>query len=79
MMAEVDYEAIRLQLQSIGHSLRQTNQELRRRCQELEQEFAVPPFSYYNRFVNQMVLKSILRVSKLARGSVARVREWRRS
>jgi hypothetical protein len=56
-MSRVDYEAILSQLHDVGRSLQRKNDELRRRCRELEAQYDAPPFGYYNRYVNQLLLK----------------------
>jgi hypothetical protein len=74
-MSQVDYDAMLSQLHLIGRNLRHTNKELRRRCLELEERFAAPPFGYYNRYVNQLLIKNVRTLSgwvrKAVRGSGA--------
>jgi hypothetical protein len=55
-MSQPDYEAIFEQLHAVHRSLRDTNEELHRRCRELEEQFDAPPFGLYNRMVNQRLL-----------------------
>jgi hypothetical protein len=55
-MSQPDYEAIFEQLHAVHRSLRSTNEELHRRCRELEAQFDAPPFGLYNRVVNQGLL-----------------------
>jgi hypothetical protein len=58
-MPNVDYDAVLSQLHDIGRQLKEKNDELRERCEELEERFTVPPFNYYNRFVNQLIIKNV--------------------
>ena len=56
-MPHVDYDKIFVQLHAVGRSLKLQNQDLRRRCAEMEARFGAPPFGLYNRYVNQVLIK----------------------
>jgi hypothetical protein len=67
-MGQVDDDALLAQLHQLEASLRKTNEELRRRCQELEQRLAAPPYCYYDRIVNQIVLEQVRKYVRAVRG-----------
>ena len=57
-MSQVDYDAMFVQLHAVGQVLKKRNDELHRRCSELEAQIDAPPFGYYNRYVNQFLIKN---------------------
>jgi hypothetical protein len=58
MKEQVDYDAMLRQLQQINKALRKTNDELKRRCDEIEAGFT-PLQVMYNRYVNQKLIAGV--------------------
>lgn len=58
MKEQVDYDAMLRQLQQINQSLRKTNEELRRKVDEIEAGFT-PLQVLYNRYVNQKLIGGV--------------------